>query len=394
MREDDLFRLSVWSDISPFTGPSAHEYNEGCRGHGPQGQEMDKRQANDQDKRSCAAGSPTGMPGRRQHVVPAMHLQHFSVGSGRKGRLWLYDKGTSQSRQASVRNASVIGDYYTLVGLESPADIEQVLSVIESRAAPVLSRLIRLGQGPFDVTIWERYALAVYWATLNRRTPGMRNTLQDLIESKRNELFIESLEDANAFARYCRDHERTGSDEEIEAERLRWLGLWRSGRFRWCAPKILSLAGLAAAFKVAPLFASMRWILLRRSRSPFFVIGDSPAQILQLGPDQKESRWLMPLSAETLLVALPESGTDMVVDADGQDPTLTSAWKSMWAEAGVVDDAAVAYGMAMWHLAERWIFARARADLDAIRQTLHAGDLDVPASAITPRALRSLMHRG
>jgi hypothetical protein len=322
-----------------------------------------------------------------------MHLQHFSVGSGRAGRLWLYDKGTSKIRQASVRNASVIGDYYTLVGLESPGDIEQALSVLESRAAPVLNRLIRLPQGPFQVSIWERYALSLYWATLNRRAPGMRNTLQDLLESKRNELCIEFLEDANSFTRHWRDLGRTGSDEEVEAERLRLLGLWRSGGLQWRAPKLLSLAGLAGAFKVAPLFASMRWVLLRRSRNPFFVIGDSPAQILQLGPDQQESQWLMPLSAKTMLVAFPRPGADMVVDADEQDPTLTPTWKTMLAEVGY-DNAAVAYGKAMWRLAERWIFARERADLDAISQSLRAEDLDMPASAITPEALRRLTHQG
>jgi hypothetical protein len=83
----------------------------------------------------------------------------------------------------------------------------------------------------------------------------------------------------------------------------------------------------------------------------------------------------------------------MVVDADEQDPTLTPTWKTMLAEVGY-DNAAVAYGKAMWRLAERWIFARERADLDAISQSLRAEDLDMPASAITPEALRRLTHQG
>lgn len=146
---------------------------------------------------------------------------------------------------------------------------------------------------------------------------------------------------------------------------------FRSGEVFVEAPEQWSLRHLKTALDyIRPALVAMHWVLARRERSPFLVLGDQAVTLLgpngelgEIGFANDDVDVLVPLSASCLLVMTDEphgDGIDVIAPDTGK-AGLGPRW---WA---LANDAA-------WRTAARFVFARSAADLQATELSLDPTD--------------------
>ena len=110
---------------------------------------------------------------KRHHYIPKMLLNNFLDD---KDRIWIYDKNGGKLYQGTPTNTFVQRNLYRTLNFDHEnysCEAEEELSRIESRAAPVIRRIIKCARNnehpklsPEDRDAWKRFALA-----MARRTP-------------------------------------------------------------------------------------------------------------------------------------------------------------------------------------------------------------------------------
>lgn len=114
----------------------------------------------------------------RNHQTPEFYLKYFAGRDPRgSSHLWVYDKiGEGQPRPQTPENANVERDYYsfeTRAGING--DLETLFGQIESRGAPILTRL----QEPNAIP--NRYEVE-FLALLFLRVPRARDVSVEFTE--------------------------------------------------------------------------------------------------------------------------------------------------------------------------------------------------------------------
>ena len=104
---------------------------------------------------------------KRQHTVPASYLRGFCQG----GLLAVFDRELRELRMQQPVNTTCVGHFYTSVDEEGRQrfELEQMLSQIESAAAPLLDTMAVPGSVLDDE---QRADVAIYLACAATRTPA------------------------------------------------------------------------------------------------------------------------------------------------------------------------------------------------------------------------------
>lgn len=331
--------------------------------------------------------------GPGQHTVPRFHLQRFAHGPGRRrAPIWQYDKVHDRIDEVPVGKAGVVDDFYSWGHSGNPSGVDRPIQENENRAAPVIRRLAEFPIGTFTLTDEESWAVAIYLAILNRRVPSATATLGRQFEALREYWTIAPLEDPDLFWQGWQERGWPGGRDEAETTRLSFLAQLRDPGTKLTDADLVSLLGVGEAPFIAEQLCHMTWTVLRRTRHPRFVIGDTPAHLFAAGPspgtlveaDDSSIRWQVPLDPGSLLVLTapnvhPEL-QDQVVDADGPDPTLEPRWQTVVADAPHAEDAALFHAWVAWGVAERWVWARDKSDLDRLSDWIRDPERREPGS--------------
>jgi Protein of unknown function (DUF4238) len=322
-----------------------------------------------------------------QHYIPQFLLRIFGHGQGR-GHVWTCDKATGVIRPRSVRKSAAGPDFYAINfpdGRGRDTSLEDAFEVLENAAAPFLKALDGLPPGRHELGMAERELLAGWLALSHARVPGAIDT--DLAMAK----FVVAIQtdmllrNPDEYRSRWRASGSTESDEALEARRLVDL---REHEERVLvvepAPET-GLTGLGRAVShIRPLLAQMRWDLLRRDRFPWFILGDQPVTIARppdLLPFQGAGfatpgvEIYAPISPEALLVGThqPHDGSITVAALDRHErpPSLRADW--CWRP-----------NLTAFTHAQRDVFGRSQADLEAVRLALAPEDRNwVPRMSIT-----------
>jgi Protein of unknown function (DUF4238) len=111
------------------------------------------------------------LPAKSQHTIPRLHLQHF-VGPEPAGQVWTYDAISGKRWSRVPEETCVQTHFYSAERSDGATDtrLEEFLSQVESRAAPVYEALLKK-RLPRDQA---RADFAQFLALMHCRTTTMR----------------------------------------------------------------------------------------------------------------------------------------------------------------------------------------------------------------------------
>jgi hypothetical protein len=109
-----------------------------------------------------------------QHYVPRFLLKNFCT--GKKPKLWAYDKSTGKSFETTIQSVAGERDFYEAEIGSRILSLEKGLSAMESKAAAIIDRILsRRSIG--DLSDDERIQIAVFVAIQMQRVPNQREHL-------------------------------------------------------------------------------------------------------------------------------------------------------------------------------------------------------------------------
>lgn len=307
---------------------------------------------------------------KRHHFVPQFHLARFAPAhKTRKPKIWVYDKTTDSVAERPVTQTAVIGNYYTIPGEDGPTDkLEQELASIEGSAAKSLRLLSATPDGPLAVPDEDRVVLSAYLGLLHVRVPTTRKANEALLAFLHYITLDVEFALEEAFPERARRRGMTGSDEELEAMRVRMLAQLRDGKVTVDVPESVSLFALKMGLEnIAPIIYAMHWFVLKRRRSPYFVIGDCPVTLWPATdhPQDTGVGFLSPgaevavaVDPHTMLVGVNKDETRSFVMDPDRVPQFNNARMRL--------DWIYAYNYRAWASAERYVYGRSQSDLAAM----------------------------
>lgn len=189
-----------------------------------------------------------------QHYVPKFLLRNFGI--GKKDQLWVFDKATGRTFTANAKNVASESRFYDFVLGGNDHSLEHGLSNIESRAKPVIERLLR-EDSVLAITSEDRALLAGFLAVQFVRTRAFRAQWEDLHRLLREK--IESMGGRVAPGSQAEALMKPQSDNEVKID---------------CARMIL-----AAPRDFGPHFLNKAWFLAKTTKSHPFMIGDNPVAL-------------------------------------------------------------------------------------------------------------------
>lgn len=293
------------------------------------------------------SGGPCGrllaVPGKRQHYVPRFLLRRFSIDpANKKSLIYRLDKDTGRNRRVNTTNEVVIGHYYRIKHEDGTVDdtADEVLDRIEDMAADVVAKL---ADPAYSVTGEDVQKLLLFIVTLKQRTPQGREALRETDE-RTAELWMEAtLSDREHYHRVMRKY--GGSDDEIEADRLRALEDLRNGRLVMESTPEREVALMFTALEqtTKKLSEEIGCVCVRvPAGSPAtFIVSDHPVSHYDPTPKTPEagagfmsspaSLTLVPLDPKFALLLVqgkPQTWTDLETAAGDVDELnlLTYAW--------------------------------------------------------------------
>ena len=230
----------------------------------------------------------TGERARWHHYIPQFHLRLFAADPAQRFT-YQHDKRTDKTLRRSIKKAAARTDLYTFTGSDgAPTDLlEQAFGQLETAVAPILRRLATLGPGPLTTTLDDRIHLGAYVALQYSRVPSYLTQAQQIASFFGAVVADMGLSgDAEAYRSHMRGFGATGSDEDLDAERLRTLEQLRAGELEVVASPEAGLSSIGGALKsIGPIVASMHWTLIRRTTRPWFVLGDTPVVLFKEDAD-------------------------------------------------------------------------------------------------------------
>lgn len=117
------------------------------------------------------------MEAKIHHYVPKFLLKNF--GTGKKDRLWSFDKQTDRSFQTNAKNVACEQKFYELEFEGQKISLESSLSRIEALAKPVVEKIL-LNDNVKVLTSSETSTLAAFIAIQFARTRHFRETFARL----------------------------------------------------------------------------------------------------------------------------------------------------------------------------------------------------------------------
>lgn len=268
---------------------------------------------------------------RWHHYIPQFHLKLFADPADSRF-IYEHDKRDDKTKRRGIRSVAARQDFYTMRGSDgAPTDVlERAFGPLESNVAPVLRKLADHPVALLDPTVEERALLGAYVALEWARVPSELEQNRQIAEYMDSVAMDMIYATSEHYRDFNRGHGSTATDEELEAERIVGLEQLRSGAWRVPNAHELALTSISTAVEtIGPVVAAMNWTLLRRTRPPWFVLGDTPVRLFKEHPqphlgvgfatDGTEVH--MPLSSTHFLIAtfMENWLIGRVVDADSEE---------------------------------------------------------------------------
>jgi hypothetical protein len=209
---------------------------------------------------------------KRHHYLPQFYLDGFC----HEGGLWVFDKETRESRFQTPVNTGVKQYYYRFEyeDGEQSFEVEEFLSQVETRTAPVIDKLRRQE----DIDGEERGHLAFFLGTLLGRTPSAEKKHDKLIDALIRDRYKKRFPTPDSLGQYLQENaeiaKSVGSDVNLDAL---W-GFIHGGAYHIDVHRNESIkAMLLLANDVAPAYFEMDWHVLRPTKTrKSFITGDTP----------------------------------------------------------------------------------------------------------------------
>ncbi len=251
---------------------------------------------------------------KRQHIIPRMHLQHFT-GQDPPGHVWTYDALGGKVWSATPENTAVEGHFYSAERVDGTMDpaIENQIARIEDAAVGTYEALLR-GEIPGEVQ--ERANFAQFLGLMYSRTKGMRRMAAETASRMMQIQAYFTGRHPEAFEASMRRYEehlgRPISSEEREEYRE---SLLNPSQFEFNIAKEMTFAVLSSADQLAPILFKMRWWLMK-AEAGTFITSDNPlvrevdprsvsAIYGDMGFANPTAEITFPLSPTTLLMMSP-----------------------------------------------------------------------------------------
>jgi hypothetical protein len=249
------------------------------------------------------------VPPVRHHTVPRFLLSDFGDEGPKGRRVCQLDVTTGRPRQVSPRDAAVWKHFYSIDidGGARSGDVEEVIGLVESTAAPLIRRLAYE-----DLPMGERRSeLALFIAMARLRTPIWRSQQKSLLEQATLMWHTESTRYADAASlrkAFVGSPWEDLSDDELEKMRQTMVDGLDAGLYELEMPvNSLIRAFLEQSITLAWVLFALDWTLVVSNR-PAFVLGDTPVSVYDPTPKFPGSA-AGPLSSENVEVFLPLAPT-------------------------------------------------------------------------------------
>ncbi len=202
-----------------------------------------------------------------QHYIPRFYLEAFqdpTTPAGQTPALWITD----------LKNVGKRTDYYAFPdGGQANQKVEDLLSQIESHAAPIVARL---RQGQEGLASQERADLAYFMAFLATRVPVFRDAIETFMAELAEDVMTMSASHTEYFKRTYRKANAGKEFTEAEIEDARQAILRRAYKVRAKPPLSLAAAVEAANDTIYPVLVEMRWAFLSAGEGASFLTCDNP----------------------------------------------------------------------------------------------------------------------
>jgi Protein of unknown function (DUF4238) len=320
-------------------------------------------------------------PPHRHHFIPRFQLRLFATGKNRE--VAVYDKTKDRIEMRTDSRAATIAGFYSFPtpGGGVAEDLERHLSRIETKAAPIIRRLAEVPPPGFVLSAQDRGHLATYFGTLHNRVPAVVSLFHGAasqgIQERADRYQASDLQDdARLRDRIREDH--PGSTEKQQDEVYAFLQTY----LRQPEPglKLHRSAGLLAVVAgrdIGAEIGSLNWAIVRKRTFPLFVMGDSPALILQDPDATAEASGRMGSSAIVLvylgpfavLVASRRATDGKVHDIDAGD-LGPLPFRLLDSQSGGPLPLGLTYSVIAWTTAERYVYGSSRRGLEELRKRL------------------------
>ncbi|WP_171358785.1 DUF4238 domain-containing protein [Vibrio rotiferianus] len=198
---------------------------------------------------------------KKQHTVPRFLLDNFGFGgSGKRRKLYTFDKQNGRIFQQSVYDATTRNTFYNIEGHPDRASLEPILGIYESEASPALKKILET-KDLSTLSSEERHNIATFVAIQRARSYGELMRISAIVDA-----LSDKLDSMGA------------SPEQIETE----LGLPDSSERK---NSFLSL--ILNQKEVVELLLNKSWILYESTNEMPFYISDNPVTLhnsIDMGP--------------------------------------------------------------------------------------------------------------
>lgn len=186
-----------------------------------------------------------------QHYVPKFLLRNF--GMGKKDRVWVFDKLLGKSFQTNAKNIASESRFYDFELAGTGLSLESSLSSIESKAKPVVEKIIGC-DSTSGLSDEERSLMAAFLAIQFVRTKAFRMQWADLPRLLRDKL--ERLKEQVAPGSQAEQLIADPSENDVKVETTRML--------------------VHAPETFGPHFLNKTWFLAATPSSHPFWLSDNP----------------------------------------------------------------------------------------------------------------------
>jgi HAMP domain-containing protein len=302
----------------------------------------------------------------------------------------MLEKATGRPRHVSPRDATVRRHFYSIDVDEGRRDVavEEVLSVIENAAAPMIQRLLDGEDRPVRN---DRLTLAMFLAVCWLRTPVWREETASVMEQTAAAMMAESYRlDPGAAQRALADSAMTA--DEIEAFRQAFVEGLESGRWGVEFPQNLMIRYFLEGVDSASwVMFMLDWTVVRLDdESPDFIVADNPVSLYDRTPalpgggggllSSPEAQVFVPLAPRTGLLlesnaALWQWARDHLESFHGmtheERTEIADDREGGWAEGIPLPEFVEELNLRSYAAAERYIFGTQRAvtDVHRLRRT-------------------------
>lgn len=213
------------------------------------------------------------------HFIPQFYLRRFrdpNVPDGQEPWLWIVDFEEGTVERRAPKNVGKKANYYAFPEVDTVGEsIESGLSKMESAAAPLIKKLVIADDAALEGQ--DRTDLLYFMAFFAVRVPFFRNMVEKFAGDAGKRLLQISAGHPEHFERTIREALKGEDVTPEQIEDMRQLFLDDSGYTMRASPKLSLGAGFEAAMDtVYPVFAQMRWAVLRAGETLRYVTSDAP----------------------------------------------------------------------------------------------------------------------